>query len=140
MKTKFTAVVKIKKKAVDDIQNSIYALDINISKTKENLSATQDRFKNLLPPSSGSYSALMAYEDMKKAYRYEIENIKMALADFINRKNMLLASLREANAELEKMKYLEGEEIQKILKLRAKKESMELDEIGVMLFNNRSES
>ena len=52
---------------------------------------------------------------------------------------MLIAELREANAEHEKMKYLEEEEIRKILVERARKESKNLDEIGVMLFNNRGD-
>lgn len=140
MKTKFTAVVKIRKKAVDDIENSIFTVDAMITKTKTTLQDTKERFNSLEPPHSGHYSSLMAFEDMKKAFRYEIENIKAMLAEYQNRKNMLLGQLKEANAELEKMKYLDGEEIKKVLKARAVREAKELDEIGVMLYNNRSEN
>lgn len=138
MKTKFSAVVKIKKKIVDDIRNSIFMVDAQISKTTILLRETKDRYNTLKPPTEGPFSSLMAFEDMKKAFRYEIDTIKNNLADQQNHKNMLIGTLKEANAEYEKMKYLEEEEIKKVLKARAQQESKELDEIGVMLFNNRS--
>jgi flagellar biosynthesis chaperone FliJ len=138
LKTKFSAVVKIKKKIVDDIQNSIFMIDIEISKTTVLLRETKDRYNTLKPPAEGPFSSLIVFEDMKKAFRYEIDTIKGNLADQQNLKNMLIGTLKEANAEYEKMKYLEEEEIKKVLKARAQQESKELDEIGVMLFNNRS--
>ncbi len=140
MKTKFTAVVKIRKKAVDDIENAIFAVDALITKTKTALLETKNKFNTLQPPQSGSYSSIIVFEDMKKAFRIEIEGIKALLAEHQNRKNMLIGQLKEANAELEKMKYLDSEEIKKVLKARAVREAKELDEIGVMLYNNRSET
>ena len=140
MKTKFTAVVKIRKKAVDDVENAIFAVDALITKTKTALLETKNKFNTLQPPQSGSYSSIIVFEDMKKAFRIEIEGIKALLAEHQNRKNMLIGQLKEANAELEKMKYLDSEEIKKVLKARAVREAKELDEIGVMLYNNRSET
>lgn len=137
MKTKFTAVVKIKKKRVDDIQNSIFAVDALIAKTKAELADIKNRFNKLEPPRGGSFSTLIAFEDMKKAFRYEIETITLTLANHQNQKNMLIAALREANTEYEKMKHLENEEIARVAKLITARESKELDEIGVMLYNNR---
>jgi len=139
VKTKFTAVVKIKKKRVDDIQNSIFAVEAMIAKTKIMLAEVKSRFNSLEPPHEGSFSNLIVFEDMKKAFRYEIETLIMTLADHQNQKNMFIGLLKEANAEFEKMKYLEDEEIRKFLKARAVMEAKELDEIGVMLYNNRSE-
>ncbi len=140
MKTKFTAVVKIKKKRVDDIQNSIFAVDALIAKTEMTLAETKNRFNTLEPPHQGTFSNLIAFEDMKKAFRHEIEMLKMTLANHQNQKNMLIGALKEANAEFEKMKYLEDEEIRKVIKARTTKEAKELDEIGVMLYNNRGGS
>ena len=140
MKSKFTAVVKIRKKAVDDVENAIFAVDALITKTKTALLETKNKFNTLQPPQSGSYSSIIVFEDMKKAFRIEIEGIKALLAEHQNRKNMLIGQLKEANAELEKMKYLDSEEIKKVLKARAVREAKELDEIGVMLYNNRSET
>jgi len=139
MKTKFTDVVKIKKKIVDDIQNSIFAVDALIVKTKNILSDTKTRFHSLEPPHEGTFSSLIAFEDMKKAFRLEIETLIATLTSYQNQKSRLLRELKEANAEFEKMKHLDDEEILKIMKARAVKESKELDEIGVMLYNNRSE-
>jgi len=112
-------------------------IDIEISKTTVLLRETKDRYNTLKPPAEGPFSSLIVFEDMKKAFRYEIDTIKRNLADQQNRKNMLIGTLKEANAEYEKMKYLEEEEIKKVLKAKAQQESKELDEIGVMLFNNR---
>ncbi len=139
MKTKFTAVVKLRKKRVDDIENSLFAVESMILKTKANLQNTKERFNTLEPPHEGSFSNLIAFEDMKKAFRYEIESLSQTLAYQQNQKNMLIGALKEANAEYEKMKHLEDEEIKKVLKARAVREAKELDEIGVMLYNNRSE-
>lgn len=139
MKTKFTAVVKIKKKMVDDLQSSIFAIDALITKTKTALVDVENRFNSLKPPQKGSFSNLIVFEDMKKAFRYEMETLKMTLADQQNQKNMLIGVLKEASVEFEKMKYLEAKEIKKLLQARAVKEAKELDEIGVMLYNNRSE-
>ncbi len=138
MKTKFTAVVKIRKKKVDDIENELFKMDAMINKTKETLAEDKEKYNSMESPMEGSFSNLIAFEELKKAFRYEIESLKMALTDMINQRNALLGALKEANAEYEKMKYLDGEEVGKVLKARALQESKDLDEIGVMLFNNRS--
>lgn len=138
MKTKFTAVVKLRKKKVDDLENSLFKMDAMINKAKEQLAQNQEKYHAMHSPEGGHFSALLAFEDLKKAFRYEIKGIKDSITAMINQRNMLLGQFKEANAEYEKMKYLENEEIKKIMKAKAVKESKELDEIGVMLFNNRS--
>lgn len=139
MKTKFTAVVKIKKRKVEDIENSIFAVDGLISATKAQIESAVERYNSLEPPKEGTFANIILFEDMKKAFRREIESLRQALAMHINKKNSLLASLKIANLEYEKMKHLEEEEKLKIVKAMAAKEAKNLDEIGVMLYNNRSE-
>lgn len=137
MKTKFTAIVKVRKKAVDDVQNAIYAVDIEISNAKSKLSTTEDRYFTLESPHEGSFSNMIVFEDIKKAFRYEIDELRELIENLIKRRDRLLEELRIANMEFEKMKYLESEEIKKFLKAKAQREAKDLDEIGVMLYNNR---
>lgn len=138
MKTKFTAVVKLKKKKVDDLENSLFKMDAMINKAKEDLASNEQKYRLMKSPGGGSFAEMLAFEELKKAFRYEIKNIKNSIAEMINQRNMLLGQFKEANAEYEKMKYLDDEEIKKILKAKAAQEAKDLDEIGVMLFNNRS--
>ena len=137
MKTKFTAIVKVRKKAVDDVQNAIYAVDIEISNAKSKLASTEERYFGLESPHEGSFSNMIVFEDIKKAFRYEIESLREQLENLARQRERLLEELRVANMEFEKMKYLESEEIKKFLKAKAQREAKDLDEIGVMLYNNR---
>lgn len=52
-------------------------------------------------------------------------------------KKKLLNELKNANIEYEKMKYLQAEEVKKILKEKKLKESREMDEIAILLRNEK---
>ena len=55
MKTKFTAIVKVRKKAVDDIQNAVYTVDIEISNAKSKLASTEERYFGLESRMRGAF-------------------------------------------------------------------------------------
>jgi regulator of replication initiation timing len=97
----------------------------------------EERYFGLESPHEGSFSNMIVFEDIKKAFRYEIESLREQLENLARQRERLLEELRVANMEFEKMKYLESEEIKKFLKAKAQREAKDLDEIGVMLYNNR---
>ena len=63
----------------------------------------------------------------------EIDIYKNQIDILKNRKDELLNELKKANIEYEKMKYLQAEEIKKIVKKERLKESQEIDEIAIIL-------
>ena len=48
-----------------------------------------------------------------------------------------MLKLKTSNVEYEKFKYLDFEEIKKLIKLREIKESKDLDEIALMTYNKK---
>ena len=52
-----------------------------------------------------------------------------------NRKKELFEELKKANIEYEKVKYLQMQEVKKIIKKNRLKEAKEMDEIAILLRN-----
>lgn len=136
MKTKFSTVVKVKKQVVEKIERDIQKINSSILKVKHQIKELQNILFSLTPPQNGNFSLFSQIKTQQNMLRSEIEKLNSQILFLENRKNELMNELKKANIEYEKMKYLETEEIKKMLKKSKLKEVKEMDEIGILLRKN----
>ncbi len=137
MKTKFSQLVKVKKRRVDEIENEL--LDIQ-NQRRSILIKIEDILKEISlikTPKSGSFSQinishmhLKNFSIQKRAYEEEIIRVDRQIIG-------LKELYKEANIEFEKVKYLEDLEIKKQLQLLKIKENKDMDEIANLLFTKQ---
>ena len=137
MKTKFSQLVKVKKRRVDEIENEL--LDIQ-NQRRSILIKIEDILKEISlikTPKSGSFSQinishmhLKNFSTQKRTYEEEIIRVDRQIIG-------LKELYKEANIEFEKVKYLEDLEIKKQLQLLKIKENKDMDEIANLLFTKQ---
>ncbi|NPA11501.1 MAG: FliJ family protein [Epsilonproteobacteria bacterium] len=135
MKTKYDAIVKVKKEFADRIERDIQKINSSISSLKEKIEQKKDELKHFSLPKSGSFAILSQIKLQQQLLREEIENLKLQIQTLKSRKNALINELKKARVEYEKMKYLQGEEIKKQLKKALREEAQNMDEIATILEN-----
>jgi len=88
-----------------------------------------------LIPKKGNFSYFNQIKSQQFFIRDEINRIKTQIIMLENRKKELFEELKKANIEYEKVKYLQIQEIKKIIKKNRLKEAREMDEIAILLRN-----
>jgi flagellar export protein FliJ len=136
MKTKFDSVVKVKKQTVDNIERRIQKVNASINTIKNKIEELNNTLLSYSLPREGSFALLNQIKHQQHILREEIQNLKNQIVILENRKKELLNELKKANIEYEKMKYLQAEEIKKIIKEKRLKEARDLDEIAILLRKN----
>jgi flagellar export protein FliJ len=139
LKTKFDGIVKIKKREVENIENSIKKINNAIFRLNEKIEDLKSSLLTFVLPKSGTISQISQIKAQQNMVREEIKNLENQINVLNERKKELLEELKKANIEYEKMKYLQGEEIKKKIKEIRLKESREMDEMGYLL-RGRNES
>ena len=138
MKTKFDPIVKVKKNEVEKIKRDIQKINkavMEITKKQEELHSSLLRFSL---PKSGNFSKIIQAKEMQNILKNEIKNLENQINMLQNRKKELLTELKKAEIEYEKMRYLQGEEIKKMIKRERLKESRDMDEIAILLENGKN--
>jgi len=137
MKSKFADIVKIRKRKVDELQDSLARVEFQISQLKGEIEQLIYALHHEEIPSNGTINELLALQEVKKAYKIEIENKRAYLSNLMQARHNIIEALRLANMEFEKMKYLQDSEVAQHKTMLRQKEAKELDEIAVLLYNNR---
>jgi len=133
MKTKFDSIVKVKKNEVEKIERNINKLNSSIKMLEDKIETLNKKLSSFTFPKNGNFSEFNQYKILQNSLIEEIENFKNQLNILNNRKKELFQEYKKANIEYEKMKYLQKEEINRVLKKKKKKEQLEMDEIAIML-------
>ncbi len=138
-KTKFDTIVKVKKQKLDEVNRKIGKLDAQIYQIELMIDEIQKNIDNFRHPNKGEFAIFRQFRDLVEKYFRELSFNKEKLKALKNQKKIVIEELKEANMELEKMKFLQGEEIKKQI-LRLKKiENKQMDEIASMLFANKGD-
>lgn len=139
MKTKFTQLVILRKKKVDEAELMLQKNAQQIQAKQAEIDALVREFATLEEPKSGVYQAFLTFVHHKNEYRQTIDSKMGELALLKKQKQDLQEHFKAQNIEYEKAKYLDGLEVKKILEKLKKQESKDLDEISVMLYANNKE-
>ena len=137
MKTKFTPLVKLNKQKADEVEQMLQKNAQEIVLKQEEIDALVREFASLQEPKSGFYQAFLTFVEHKNYYRAMIDEKAYELALLKQKRGELQELFKEKNIEFEKAKYLENLEIKKVLEKVKKQEAKDLDEISVMLYNQK---
>lgn len=136
MRTKFSAIVDLRKKNMQKCEREIMQNENRIANKHNQIAHLNQSFENLKIPQNGSFDCFRAFEISKKAILYEIEMATQELQDLQNTKNALQERYRHLNIEYEKIKLLDKKVQDEAIKELKYREKIESDEIATMLYNN----
>ncbi|WP_301008077.1 flagellar export protein FliJ [Helicobacter sp. UBA3407] len=139
MKTKFTQLVLLRKKEVDEAEIMLQKNAQAIVAKQSEIDALVREFATLQEPKSGIYQNFLTFAYHKEEFRLTIDFKMQELAQLKRQKKELQEYFRVRNIEFEKAKYLDGLEVKKMIEKAKKQEVRDLDEISVMLYANHKE-
>ena len=134
MKTKFDQIVKLKKLDVEKIERELLKQNQKIEKANQELTQFKIEFSKFEYPKTGNFALITQFKTMQTAFLREIKQKEEELVFLENQKILLQGQLKDKQLEYEKIKYLQGEAIKKIVKNLKKEEAKNIDEIALMLF------
>lgn len=134
MKTKFDQIVKLKKLDVEKIERELLKQNQKIEKANQELTQFKIEFSKFEYPKTGNFALITQFKTMQTAFLREIKQKEEELVFLENQKILLQGQLKDKQLEYEKIKYLQGEEIKKMVKKLKKEEAKNIDEIALMLF------
>ena len=134
MKTKFDQIVKLKKLDVEKIERELLKQNQKIEKANQELTQFKIEFSKFEYPKIGNFALITQFKTMQTAFLREIKQKEEELVFLENQKTLLQGQLKDKQLEYEKIKYLQGEEIKKMVKKLKKEEAKNIDEIALMLF------
>ena len=134
MKTKFDQIVKLKKLDVEKIERELLKQNQKIEKANQELTQFKIEFSKFEYPKTGNFALITQFKTMQTAFLREIKQKEEELVFLENQKTLLQGQLKDKQLEYEKIKYLQGEEIKKMVKKLKKEEAKNIDEIALMLF------
>lgn len=134
MKTKFTPVVKFRQNKLDEIELALNNAIANENTLKSRLERAKELLLSEPFPKSGDFSSLQIALSTHALLVSQIDELKQKITENSKEISRLQNEYKSAYIELEKVKYLQNNEIKEILKQRAKTASKELDEIATQRF------
>ncbi len=139
MRTRFTQLVKYKHNEMQKCERELFRLNSELSDAQEQLQTAYDILHQLQTPQEGdiqtflqSRTTLALQRDIIKKKCATIEQIKLHV-------NRAKESLKSSMIEYEKFKYLETQQIKKMVKKQMLQESKELDDAALQTFIGRQQ-
>jgi flagellar export protein FliJ len=137
MKTRFSSLVTLKKSAMQKSERVVQRANAELNSATMALQISYNSLAEIESPKSGSMTQLLASRALLDSQRgliqYNQELVKSAQNQVEIAKNKLKADM----IEHEKFKYLELEEIKKMLKQKKLEETKTLDEVAMMTYGRK---
>ncbi len=138
MKTRYTSLVHVKKNIVQKSERLLQQANANANHAKKALENSLAYLQEIKHPSQGKITDFLAnralFDAQRTVIHYNQERLQYTQKEIQEAKEQLKIDM----IEYEKYKYLEYEEIQKILKEIKIKEAKDLDEIALMTYTNKN--
>ncbi len=134
LKTRFSPLVTLKKNKVQESEQVLSKANTAFNNAKSALESAYEFLGDIEEPKSGSMSALLANRALLSSQRELINKNKEWMQFAQKQLNQAKQQLKKDMIEHEKFKYLELEEIKKIVKKQKEKEAKDLDEVALMTF------
>jgi flagellar biosynthesis chaperone FliJ len=136
-KTKFTQLVSLKKKEVQKSEKEVQQKNVALQNAKDALKNSYISLGEVTYPTDGKMTQLLASRSLLQSARIQIEHNQEWIAFAQTQLDNVSQQLKLEMIEYEKYKYLELQEIKKIMKQIKIAEAKELDEIALMTFNKK---
>ncbi|MBA1432157.1 MAG: flagellar FliJ family protein [Epsilonproteobacteria bacterium] len=138
MKTRFSSLVTIKKNSMQKSERVVQKANQNLANAKEALQESLRSLEEITSPKEGNMAEFLANRSLLDAQRALIahneEWVTYAQKELLEAKEQL----KHAMIEYEKFKYLELQEIEKILKAQKLQEAKDLDEVALMTHTKKT--
>ena len=139
MKTRYSSLVAIKKNAMQQSEQQLQKANQALHSAQEALRLSLEELQNIPPLEHGQASDFLANRTLLDSQRRLIvhnENWVVYASRDVERAK---EELKLVTIEYEKFKYLEHQEIQRILQEAKTKEAKDLDEVALMTFMQNRE-
>ena len=132
MKTRFSSLVTLKKSAMQKSERVVQSANADLNSASMALEISYNSLGNIDSPTTGTMSQMLASRTLLSSQRDLITHNKNWVNYAKSQVEMAKVQLKEDMIEHEKFKYLELEEIKKIIKKIKLEEAKELDEVALM--------
>lgn len=139
MKTKFDALLKVKKQDLERCELQIIKNNNLIASKYQELDGILQELSDIEVPQSGSFSDFKMIQEIKKMLVTQIDSTQNEISALKNTAQSLQGTYKRASIEYEKIKYLKENEIKKKIQILKTSESKQMDEIALMLFEGKKE-
>ena len=139
MKTRFSSLVGLKKNAMQKSERAVQKANVDLTSAQDALDLSYKSLQDIDSPQSGNITELFASRTLLASQRGIIKHNQEWLGFTKNQLHQAKEKLKYDMIEHEKYKYLELDEIKKMLKKQKIKEAKELDEIALMTYKKREE-
>ena len=137
MKTRYTPLLKLKKNELDRCERELQKANQAVANATSSLEEAYLLLQTLQLPKMGTMKEMLSANSFIATQRAIVEDKKNWLEFAKHQAESAILKLKHSNVEYEKFKYLDYEEIKKLIKQREIKESKDLDEIALMTFNKK---
>jgi len=137
MKTKYTSLVSVKKNIMQKSERELQNANANLKSAQSAYDASLTLLNDIPSPTSGQISNFLSARALLDSQRVIIEHNKEWILFTKREIESAKESLKKSMIEYEKFKYLELEEIKKVLTKRKQQEAKDLDEIALMTYENK---
>lgn len=136
MKSKYTPLVKLKKKELDKCEQEVIRANLGFNNASAALEESYTFLSTLSLPANGSMGEFLQIQSMITAQHETIEQNTQALAIAKAHQLQTKRQFKKAMIEYEKFNYLQTQELE-VHKAKIKKEEAKmLDEIGVITYKS----
>ena len=138
MKTRFSSLVTVKKNSMQKSERVVQTANKNLQNAKEALQTSLLELQKIETPHEGNMAEFLANRSLLDAQRALIAHNEGWVA--YAQKELLEAQeqLKRDMIEYEKFKYLELQEIEKVLKAQKVQEAKDLDEVALMTHTKKT--
>ena len=137
MKTRFSSLVTLKKNTMQKSEQVVQKANIDLNRAKRALELSYNSLNEIDTPTSGNISDLLAQRTLLSSQRGLINHNTDWVGYAQKQLELSKQQLKLDMIEHEKFKYLELEEIKKIIKEQKIKEAKQLDEVALMTFGQK---
>lgn len=134
MKSKFSPVVRVRKQALEIAQNKVAIARANVARLESLVKDAQDELNRYETPRSGNINELKQSLEILRIMNDDLARLKAGVNIAKSELSHFLHQYKNANLEYEKMKYLEQEDINFMLKKEKHAQEVALNEFAVMKF------
>lgn len=135
MKTRFSSLVTLKKSTMEKSERVLQRANADLNSATEALKLSYNYLDDVKQPQTGTMSDMLASRTLLDSQRGMIEENKKWVNFSQNQVFQAKEQLKSDMIEHEKFKYLELEEIRKVLKKRKIQEAKDLDEVALMTYS-----
>lgn len=141
MRTRFTPLVKVKKNDMDRCEQDLRQANESIQNAEHALQVAYTELETTDMPASGPISELLKARNRLTAQRAVIQERREWLSFARAQAEAAREQLKASVMEYEKFKYLEAEQVKKVLQERKRTLANQLDEIAIQShgYKQRSE-